>query len=181
VLLGKETVGEYKNACPNWQQYNAAPRYPKTVPATAVVGGAAILGGTQAAWNAAYTPDPNVQGGGAYDPSPGSYPDNTDRFTGVNYDNGRVLDLTEELPADTDIAKALVALKQMLPSDAKLGRIVVLDNCAVLGITGATLKSEFGSPNAEAFFDSGLAGAYYAPKNVGEFELSADETLMPSC
>lgn len=178
---GKQTLAQYKQACPKWHDY-ATVTYPKTVPATAPIAtGGAIFGGTQGAWNAAYTQDPNVDGGGAFDPSPGSYPDNTDRFTGVSYDNSRVFGMTEALPAGTKIVAAVAAVKKMLPADAKLGHVVVLDNCAALGITSTTLGSEFGSPNAVAFFDSGTAGDHYDPADVGEFSLAAAETVPSSC
>jgi hypothetical protein len=181
VFAAKETVAQYKKACPNWHSL-ATPTYPTTVPATAPVGtGGAIFGGTQAAWDAAHVPDPNVQADGAFDPSPGSYPDSPDRFSSMNYDNGRVWNLTEALPPNADIKSAVAAVKKMLPADAKLGHVVVLDVCAALGITSATLGSEVGSPNAVAFFDSGTAGDHYDPTDVGEFSLSADETVPSSC
>lgn len=175
VFAGKETVAQDKKACPNWQSVGT-PTYPTTVAATAPTGrNGAIFGGTQAAWNAAYVPDPNVSGDATFDPSPGSYPDNADRFTSVNYDNGRVWDLTVALPPSTGITKAVAAVKKMVPADAKLGHVVVLDNCAALGITSATLRSEVGSPRAVAFFDSATAGDHYDPTDVGEFSLSAND------
>lgn len=181
LMDGQQTIAQYKRACPQWHSY-ATTTYPTTVSANSPVGlDGAIFGGTETAWKAEYTPDPNVEDDAALDPSPGSFPDSTDRFTSVDYDNGRVDELTEALPADTSIHGAVTALKQMLPRDAKLGPVVVLDACAAMSIQSATLKSEIDSPNSVAFFDSGTDGDSYNPADVGEFSIAADETVPSSC
>lgn len=186
VFSGHETVDQYKAACPSWQKNASPPSYPRTplAAAKAVQSGRGILGSTDAEWSQVHTPDPNVpasnfeQGvGAAYDPSPGSYPDNADRFDSVNSSNGRVDGLVESLPAGTDVDRAVRMAMQMLPKDAHHGRVVVLDVCAAMPISSNTLQSELGSRIGVVYFTSGTASDHYDPQDVGDLQIQSGQTV----